>query len=400
MNKMNLSPVLKYILIICLFYCVVMSFLVSAQQKNSIIVGAERTEVYLPLLLNQRVGLVVNQTSRVLNTHLVDFLLSHDIEIKAILSPEHGFRGDYDAGEKFDSSIDSKTGIPLVSLYGKYRKPSLSSLNNIDVLVFDIQDVGVRYYTYISTMHYVMEAAAENNIKLIILDRPNPNGRFIDGPVLEENFRSFVGMHEIPLLHGMTVGELAKMIMGEGWLNTDSKLNLTVIKVKNYQRDMRYILPVKPSPNLPNEQSVALYASLGFFEATPVSIGRGTKYPFQVIGHNKYHLGDFKFMPVSIPGAASKPKLENKRLIGQDLRLHETKGLNLNHLINWYEVFSSNNIEFFTSPNFIDKLAGTDKLRKAISSGQSESKIRKSWQRGLQQFRVKRKPYLLYPDLK
>ncbi len=397
---MNLSPVLKYILIICLFYCVVMSFLVSAQQKNSIIVGAERTEVYLPLLLNQRVGLVVNQTSRVLNTHLVDFLLSHDIEIKAILSPEHGFRGEYDAGEKFDSSIDSKTGIPLVSLYGKNRKPSLSSLNNIDVLVFDIQDVGVRYYTYISTMHYVMEAAAENNIKLIILDRPNPNGRFIDGPVLEENFRSFVGMHEIPLLHGMTVGELAKMIMGEGWLNTDSKLNLTVIKVKNYQRDMRYILPVKPSPNLPNEQSVALYASLGFFEATPVSIGRGTKYPFQVIGHNKYHLGDFKFMPVSIPGAASKPKLENKHLIGQDVRLHETKGLNLNHLINWYEVFSSNNIEFFTSPNFIDKLAGTDKLRKAISSGQSESKIRKSWQRGLQQFRVKRKPYLLYPDLK
>jgi uncharacterized protein YbbC (DUF1343 family) len=397
---MNLSSVLKHSIIISFIFSMVMSFHVSAQQKNDIIVGAEQTKHYLPLLINKRVGLVVNQTSIVFNTHLVDALLTNNIDIKAIFSPEHGFRGDYDAGEKFDSTVDSKTGIPLVSLYGKHRKPSVNSLKNIDVLVFDIQDVGVRYYTYISTLHYIMKAAAENGIKFIILDRPNPNGRFVDGPILETAFRSFVGMHPIPLLHGMTVGELAKMILGEGWLNTDNKLDLTIVKLRNYQRDMRYVLPVKPSPNLPNEQSVALYASLGFFEATPVSIGRGTKHPFQVIGHDKYHLGDFKFMPVSMPGAASQPKLENKSLTGQDLRLIEGRGLNLNYLINWYEIFSSHKSVFFTSPNFMDKLAGTDKLRKAVISGQSEEKIRQSWQHGLQKFRVKRKPYLLYPDLK
>ncbi len=390
---------LKQAVTITAICCMVMSFLTSAKQINSIVVGAEQTERYLPLLINKRVGLVVNQTSRALGVHLVDALRANHINIKAIFSPEHGFRGNRDAGEKFNSSVDSKTGIPLISLYGGNKKPSISSLKNLDVIIFDIQDVGVRYYTYISTMHYMMQAAAEAGIKFIVLDRPNPNGRYVDGPILEVNFRSFVGMHTIPLLHGMTVGELAKMIRGEGWLNTDNELNLTVVKVKNYQRDMHYSLPVKPSPNLPNAQSVALYASLGFFEATPVSIGRGTKFPFQLIGHSKHYLGDYSFMPVSTAGAASKPKLMNKNLTGQDLRSIKSHGLDLNYLISWYEIFSSNNTIFFTSPKFMDKLAGTDKLRKAISSGQSALQIKNSWQQGLQQFKAKRKPYLLYPDI-
>lgn len=396
MKDLSLTKIVTTVLVIAYL---LMSFVSSAKMKADIIVGAEQIERYLPLLLNKRVGLVVNQTSRVFDTHLVDMLLANNIDITAIFSPEHGFRGNLDAGEKFDSSIDTKTGIPLVSLYGKNKKPSTSSLKNIDVLVFDIQDVGVRYYTYISTMHYIMEAAAENNIKLIILDRPNPNGRFVDGPILEENFRSFVGMHAIPLLHGMTVGELAKMIQGEGWLNTKKTLDLTIVKLKNYQRDMHYDLPIKPSPNLPNAQSIALYASLGFFEATPVSIGRGTHFPFQVIGHHKYHLGNFTFIPISMPGTARKPKLMNSKLTGQDLRLINSHGLDLSYLISWYEIFASANTVFFSSPAFMDKLAGTDKLRKAIILGQSAEQIKKTWQPALQRFKSQRKPYLLYPDI-
>ena len=374
---------------------------VSSPLATSIQVGAEQASLYLPQLQGKRVGLVVNQTSRVNEQHLVDFLLDQGVNVQAIFAPEHGFRGDLDAGKKFDSSIDEKTGVPLVSIYGKSKKPSNEVMAKLDVVIFDIQDVGVRFYTYISSMHYMMAAASDAKVSFMVLDRPNPNGMFVDGPTLALEFQSFVGMHTIPLLHGLTVGELAQMIVGEGWLSADThsnnKLALTVIPIKNYRREMRYSLPIKPSPNLPNDLSIALYPSLGFFEATPISIGRGTEFPFQVIGHHQVSLGDYTFMPISTPGAALKPKLMNKSLIGQRFYQHNTQGLTLSHLINWHRAFSEQQRVFFNSPKFMDKLAGTDKLRKAIEAGQSEKQIRQSWQQDLSDFKAKRVPYLLYP---
>jgi uncharacterized protein YbbC (DUF1343 family) len=368
----------------------------TASIENPITVGAEQIEKYLPQLKGKNIGLVVNQTSNVFDEHLVDVLLKNNIDIKMIFSPEHGFRGNRDAGEKFDSSIDTKTGISLVSLYGKNRKPSLTTMKELDVIVFDIQDVGVRFYTYISTMHYMMEAAADAGVEFIILDRPNPNGSFVDGPILEKEFRSFVGMHPIPLLHGMTVAELALMITGEGWLTTKKELALSVVRVKNYQRYLAYVLPIKPSPNLPNARSIYLYPSLAFFEATPVSIGRGTAFPFQVIGHDNITIGDFSFIPISTPGAASKPKFMNIMLQGEDLRLVDSQGLNLRFILHWYKAFAEQKVTFFNSPQFMDKLAGTDKLRKAIIAGQSAEQIKLSWRAGITKFKQKRQPYLLY----
>jgi len=367
---------------------------------GEIIVGAERTSYYLPMLQNKRVGLVVNQTSMVGNNHLVDVLINNNINVQAIFAPEHGFRGNHDAGEKFSSSIDMKTGVPLVSIYGKNRKPSADVMANLDVVIFDIQDVGVRFYTYISSMHYMMEAAADAEITFIVFDRPNPNGAFVDGPILEPEFTSFVGMHKIPLVHGMTVGELAQMFKGEGWLKTQLKphkeLDLKVVSLNNYQRTLLYSLPVKPSPNLPNDVAINLYPSLGFFEATPISIGRGTEFPFQVIGHNKISIGQFSFMPVSTPGAASTPKLMNKELVGQDLRNSQVRGLDLSFIIQWHKAFTAQNIEFFTRASFMDKLSGTDKLRKAIIAGKTAEEIQLSWQEKLAEFKAVRKPYLLY----
>ncbi len=373
--------------------------LVKQSLAKHIIVGAEQTFNYLPILQNKRVGLVVNQTSMVGAQHLVDTLIANNINVQAIFAPEHGFRGNYDAGEKFSSSVDEKTGVELVSIYGKNRKPSAEVLANIDVIIFDIQDVGVRFYTYISSMHYMMEAAADADITFIVLDRPNPNGAFVDGPILEPEFTSFVGMHKIPLLHGMTIGELALMFKGEGWLNTPQALMLKVISIQNYQRTMLYSLPVKPSPNLPNDTAINLYPSLGFFEATPVSIGRGTYFPFQVIGHDKVSLGNFAFTPIATLGAASHPKLMNKALLGQDLRHSQVRGLELDFIINWHNKFKTQGREFFTRASFMDKLSGTDKLRKAIVTGKSAKAIKQSWQQGLKQFKTLRKPYLLYPDL-
>ncbi|OUR62078.1 hypothetical protein A9Q74_06420 [Colwellia sp. 39_35_sub15_T18] len=364
---------------------------------KKIIVGAEQTSYYLPMLHNKRVGLVVNQTSMVGDKHLVDELIASHIDVQAIFAPEHGFRGDHDAGEKFSSSLDKKTGVPLVSIYGKNRKPSAEVLANLDVIIFDIQDVGVRFYTYISSMHYMMEAAADAGITFIVLDRPNPNGAFVDGPVLAPELSSFVGMHKIPLLHGMTVGELALMIKGEGWLNSQAALKLKVVSVKNYQRTMLYSLPVKPSPNLPNDIAINLYPSLGFFEATPVSIGRGTAFPFQVIGHDKVSLGSFAFTPISTPGAASHPKLMNKALQGQDLRHSQVRGLDLSFIINWHQQFKTQGRAFFTHAGFMDKLSGTDTLRKAIVAGKSAEAIKQGWQQELNHFKTLRKPYLLYP---
>ncbi|MCW8832647.1 MAG: DUF1343 domain-containing protein [Colwellia sp.] len=368
-------------------------------KKSEIQLGAEQISEYLPLLAGKKVGLVVNQTSQVSGVHLVDKLIAKGIDVKAIFAPEHGFRGDRDAGEKFNSKIDERTGIPLVSIYGKNRKPSADTLANIDVIIFDIQDVGVRFYTYISSMHYMMEAAADAGITFIVLDRPNPNGAFVDGPILEPEFTSFVGMHKIPLLHGMTVGELALMFKGENWLTVNNSLKLKVIRIKNYQRTMPYSLPIKPSPNLPNDTAINLYPSLGFFEATPVSIGRGTAFPFQVIGHNDISVGSFTFMPVSTPGAASKPKLMNQALQGQDLRQSQIRGLDLSFVINWHNAFKNQGRAFFTRADFMDKLSGTDKLRKAIVAGKSAKEIKQSWQQGINQFKALRKPYLLYLDL-
>lgn len=375
----------------------------SAELKRSkqlaieeIIVGAEQTAYYLPMLQNKRVGLVVNQTSMVGNKHLVDVLIANNIKVQAIFAPEHGFRGNYDAGEKFNTSVDKKTGVPLVSIYGKNRKPPADIMANLEVIVFDIQDVGVRFYTYISSMHYMMEAAADAGVAFMVFDRPNPNGAFVDGPILAPEFTSFVGMHKIPLVHGMTVGELALMFKGEAWLNTDKDLELNIVALKNYQRTLRYALPVKPSPNLPNDTAIRLYPSLGLFEATPVSIGRGTDFPFQVIGHDKISLGHFAFKPVSTPGAAVKPKLMNKHLLGQDLRNSNVSGLDLSFIINWHNAFKAQNIEFFTRPHFMDKLSGTDKLRKAIMAGKTAQEIQLSWQADLIEFKAARKPYLLY----
>jgi uncharacterized protein YbbC (DUF1343 family) len=366
---------------------------------GEIIVGAQRLDLYLPLLTGKKVALVVNQTSRVKNNHLVDLLQQRGVDIRFIFAPEHGFRGDHDAGEKVSNSIDTKTGIPLVSIYGKHKKPSDEIMAELDIIIFDIQDVGVRFYTYISSMHYMMEAASNAEVGFIVLDRPNPNGMYVDGPVLEPEFSSFVGMHPIPLVHGLTVGELAKMIIGQGWLKTQNELNLTVIPIKNYSHNKHYSLPVKPSPNLPNDLSIALYSSLGFFEATPVSIGRGTSYPFQVIGHNAISIGEYQFTPISTPGAAVKPKLMDTQLTGTRLLSVSKIGINLEYILAWHKKFSLQNQLFFSRAKFMDKLAGTDKLRIAIEQGQTEAQIRQSWQSGLDDFIDKRKPYLLYEDI-
>ncbi|KTD96185.1 exo-beta-N-acetylmuramidase NamZ family protein [Pseudoalteromonas sp. H71] len=368
----------------------------ATEAKHSITVGAEQPALYLPQLKNKRVGLVVNQTSLVGPIHLVDSLLAKNINITKIFAPEHGFRGDHDAGAHVKNAVDSKTGIPLISIYGKNKKPSAEALSNVDVIVFDIQDVGVRFYTYISSMHYMMEAAAEQGIEFMVLDRPNPNIAYVDGPVLEREFKSFVGMHPIPVLHGMTVGELANMIKGKGWINKAADLQLTVIPVDRYTRTTRYSLPVKPSPNLPNDQSIALYPSLCFFEATPISIGRGTDFAFQVIGYSPVALGEFSFTPRSIKGASANPKFKNTPVKGIDLRTENTHGLNLSYLITAYSKLTKNNITFFERADFMDKLAGTNKLRLAIEAGQSAEQIKQGWQSGLTQFKAQRAPYLLY----
>ena len=359
--------------------------------------GAEQLERYLPLLQGKRVGLLVNQTSLIGEQHLVDVLLANKVNVVSIFAPEHGFRGDHDAGAAVNSGIDNKTGLPLWSMYGASKQPSAEQMQQLDIVIFDIQDVGVRYYTYISSMHYMMQAAAEHNVEMLVLDRPNPNGAYVDGPVLEPAFQSFVGMHPIPLLHGMTVAELAQMIKGEGWINQAARLQLNVVAVSQYRRDMPYSLPVKPSPNLPNDQAIALYPSLGFFEATPMSVGRGTTFAFQVLGYDKFGPASFSFTPVSTPGAALNPPLMNKLVYGEDLRNVKAAGLDLQYLLRWHRLFKQHNDVFFTAAGFMDKLAGTDKLRQQIEQGASEQDIRASWQRGLEQFKQQRQPYLLYP---
>lgn len=343
----------------------------------------------------------MNQTSLVGSSLLVDTLLYYHVKIKTLFAPEHGIRGNVSAGELFDNTKDKKTGLPIISLYGKNKKPQAEQLKNIDVLVFDLQDVGVRFYTYISTLHYVMEAAAEAGIPCIVLDRPNPNGYYLDGPVLKKEFTSFVGMHPVPVVYGMTIGEYAHMINGERWLANGVQCALTVIPCIGYTHADRYHLPVRPSPNLPNDDAIALYPSLCLFEGTPYSIGRGTDWPFQCVGKPEMTEGDFTFTPINLPGIASHPPQENKTCRGYRLTnyvqtVHAMQPqMNIGFILSLYQEDTAK-ASFFTP--FFDTLAGTDALRKAIQEGKSEQEIRKSWKADLIAFMRIRDRYLLYPD--
>jgi len=368
------------------------------QEKiEPIIVGAEQFDLYLDEIKDKNIALVVNQTSMVGNTHLVDTLLSMGINIKKIFAPEHGFRGNIDRGKHVDSNIDEKTGIPIISMFGQNRRPQNEQLTDVDIIIFDIQDVGARFYTYISSMHEVMEACVENDKKLIVLDRPNPTGDYVDGPVREDSYKSFVGMHSIPIVHGLTVGELAKMINGEGWLTNNSVCNLTVVPVKNYTHQMLYSLPIKPSPNLPNDVSIRLYPSLCFFEATNFSIGRGTEFPFQVIGYPDSIYGSFNFIPQDIEGVQTNPIQEGKMCFGIDLRnqpLKETK-FTLKYVIEFYNK-SKEKEDFFARSNWFNLLAGNSTLQEQIKQGLSEEEIRNSWKSDLDNYKQMREKYLIY----
>jgi len=356
--------------------------------------GAERTNLYLEEIKNKNVGLLVNHTSIIDSVHLVDFLIGQGVNIERIFAPEHGFRGTADAGELVKDNIDPKTGIPVVSLYGKNKKPNPDQLAELDIIIFDIQDVGVRFYTYISSMHYMMEACAENGVKMMVFDRPNPNGNIIDGPLLNPEYQSFVGMHPISVIHGLTVGELAKMINGESWLEGGLTCNLTVIPMLNYQHSDEYILPVKPSPNLPNQQAVKLYPSLCFFEGTKMSIGRGTYFPFQVIGYPDSTFGKFTFTPISIDGIAKNPKYQDQTCYGVDLRnAPYPSRLDLSYVIDFYKKWKDED-DFFTK--YFDTLAGTDELSNQIEQGKTEDEIRASWQNDLEKYKIMREKYLLY----
>ena len=363
--------------------------------------AAERSVAYLPLLKNKNIALVVNHSSRVGNVHLVDFLLKHGIKVKKIFAPEHGFRGTADAGAHIKNSRDRKTGLPIVSLYGKHKKPTKADLKNIDLILFDIQDVGVRFYTYLSTLHYVMEAGAEQHIPLVVLDRPNPNGHYIDGPVLQKKYRSFVGLDPVPVVYGMTIGEYAKMLNGERWLKSGKQVKLTVIPLAHYTHDSVYSLPVKPSPNLPNDRAIALYPSLAFFEGTQISAGRGTTKPFQLYGAPKYTKRDFSFIPRARAGA-KYPKFKGKKCYGVDLSrrsvqsIRKEKQLNLHYLLDAYRHYADKK-HFFLKSKFFESLAGTSELRRQIKAGYSEKAIRKSWQKDLETFKKIREKYLLYP---
>lgn len=372
-----------------------------AAQAKTIVTGADRVAAYLPLLKAKKVGLVVNQTSMIGQTHLVDSLLSLGVDIRRIFAPEHGFRGTADAGEHIENGLDPKTKLPIVSLYGDNKKPTPEQLNDLDLLVFDIQDVGVRFYTYISTLHYLMEACAEQGKPLLVLDRPNPNGHYVDGPVLDTAYRSFVGMDPIPVVHGLTVGEYAKMLNGEKWLKNGVQCAIAVILCTQYDHHSFYSLPVKPSPNLPNMTAIYLYPSLCFFEGTSaVSLGRGTDKPFQLWGSDQFPDGlPFSFTVESKPGAKNPPLL-GKTCFGYDLsgmQITELQqlGFSLKYLLDAYRL-SPDKSNFFIP--FFDKLAGNNILREQVAKGLDEVTIRQSWQKDLDAYKAIRKQYLLYKD--
>ncbi|NUO01176.1 MAG: DUF1343 domain-containing protein [Saprospiraceae bacterium] len=369
---------------------------------QTLAVAAARLDDYLPILEGKTVSLLVNHTAMIGDLHLADSLLRRGVRIKSIFAPEHGFRGTAADGEKITDGKDPNTGIPLISLYGKKQAPSKEDLEGTDYLIFDVQDVGTRFYTYISTMHYAMEACARNGVKFMVLDRPNPNGHFVDGPTRKPGYESFVGLHPIPVVHGMTVGEYAQMINGEGWLPDSLLCDLTVIPCANYDHKTAYTLPIKPSPNLPNMTAIYLYPSICYFEGTNVSIGRGTNKQFQVLGSPGFPKGDFEFTPVPMPGSV-KPPLEGQLCRGYDLStlspdsLRAVGRIDLSYLIDYYRNFPDT-ANFFLKTLYIDKLAGSDQLRLQLIAGKSEAEIRESWQADLAVFKAVRRKYLLYGD--
>ncbi|WP_216848907.1 exo-beta-N-acetylmuramidase NamZ domain-containing protein [Pedobacter sp. L105] len=376
--------------------------------NGEILTGAVQTEKYLPLLKGKRIGMVVNPTSVIGNTTVVDSLTTLGLNIVKIFGPEHGFRGNASAGITVNDAVDQKTGIKVISLYGKHEVPSTADLADIDVMIFDIQDVGVRFYTYINTLQHVMQACAENKKELIILDRPNPNGFYVDGPVLDPKLVSGLGLNAIPIVHGLTVGEYAQMLNGEGWLTNKVKCKIKIIKVANYTHDMPYELPVKPSPNLNTQQSILLYPTLCLFEGTYISQGRGTEYPFTILGapalKGKY---DFYFTPKSIKGMAETPLHQDQECYGLDLRnydilnIRKDKTLNIKWLIELYQAYPDKadffNFKLSKQMGNIDKLAGVYSLKEQIIAGKSEKEIRESWEPGLSHYKAIRKKYLLYP---
>ena len=374
----------------------------TSRYANGISVGAELSDQYLQLFTGKRIAVVGNQTSMVGGEHLVDFLLGLGIDIKKVFAPEHGFRGKADAGERINDGLDAKTGLPIKSLHGRRKKPSKEDLFDVDMVVFDIQDVDVRFYTYISTMHYVMEACAEQNKLFVVLDRPNPNGFYVDGPILKMDNKSFVGMHPVPIVHGMTIGEYAKMINGEGWLKNNVQCDLNVVKCANYKHSDYYQLPVKPSPNLPNMSSIYLYPSLCLFEGTQVSVGRGTDLQFQIIGSPFNKKGDYKFSPESKPGA-TKPKHMGVECLGYNLSefgddyMRNISGLYLNWLVAFYKN-STDQEHFFRKDGFFRLLTGDVSVRKMIEDGHTAEEIGKTWHEELVEFKKIRSKYLLYPD--
>jgi len=360
--------------------------------------GAEQTQKYYPMLKDKRIGMVVNQTSVVGEASIVDQFVKDGFDVSKIFAPEHGFRGDADAGALVKDGKDVKTGLPIISLYGKNKKPTMGQFSNLDIIVFDIQDVGVRFYTYISTLHYVMQTAAELGLPVLILDRPNPNGHYVDGPIMEKEFTSFVGMHPVPIVHGMTIGEYGQMINGEGWLEDGLVCDLKVIRCENYSHQTPYILPIKPSPNLPNNLSIYYYPSLCLFEGTALSVGRGTNKQFQVLGYPDATIGESTFTPESMPGA-SKPKYKGEECRGYDLsgvkaeEVYKNGQLNLRLLISFYQ--DAQDKDAFFIPYF-ENLAGTDKLEMQIKEGLSEAEIKQTWVADLETFKLIRNKYLLY----
>lgn len=387
---------MKYI---TLFICWLAVLQATAQVKN----GADRLEELFPLLENKRISLVVNQTSLVQNIHLLDTLYNKGVHITQVFAPEHGFRGDADAGEFIKNGKDYRTQVPIISLYGKNKKPQPSQLQQTDIMIFDIQDVGARFYTYISTMFYVMQACAENNKELIILDRPNPCD-YVDGPVLDMKYKSFVGILPIPILHGCTIGELAQMINGEGWLGNNLQCPLKVITIEDWKHGQPYSLPVKPSPNLPNDQAIALYPSLCPFEGTSVSVGRGTDFPFQIIGSPTTKNLKFRFMPHPMKGSDKHPLHQDTYCYGLNLSSEKNipKGFSLQYVIQFYNYFQNltkhAEKEFFTRPHWFDLLMGTNQVRLDILKNKTEEQIRSAWQKKLNQYKEIRKKYLLYED--
>ncbi len=368
---------------------------VSCTAQSKLTLGAEQIDLLVSKLANQKVGLLVNHTSTINKTHLVDTLYKLKVNIVKIYAPEHGFRGKADAGELVSDEKDPSTGIPVVSLYGKNKKPTAEQLAGVDVVLFDIQDVGTRFYTYISSMHYLMEACAENNKKVIILDRPNPNGHYVDGPILQKEFKSFVGMHPIPIVHGLTEGELAQMINGEGWLEGNKKCELEVVTMKNYTHTTNYHVPIKPSPNMQNDHAIAMYPTTCLFEGTTLSVGRGTQFPFEVAGHPDLKNYKFEFTPVSIDGMAKNPPHENKICYGLDLRKAKpTDYVSLKYIIELYNAFPDKE-KFFN--NYFNTLAGNKELKEQIKKGMSEKEIHETWKPGLEKYKEMRKKYLLYP---